>query len=162
MPQTSLPSFIPQKKIVGHQLGKRLLFVCLPLTDSTRKLLLFGFKNRTFELDFYGLVKHSALVPTRTWSLPLPGLVQLLRSRPQGALRGDLVDLRVQPWPRTSPHGSQPLFSCAPMSHAARGWDVLCLCLPPPQLAESPLSPFPLLPCPARRRISDSSCQSLV
>lgn len=76
---------------------------------------------------------------------PTPGLCPCLASSscsgavPTGPLRGDLVDLRGQPWPRPSSHGSQPPFSRSPTSHAARGWDVLCLFLPPPQLAESAL-----------------------
>lgn len=137
MPQTSFPTFIPQKKVMccAASLGGSHLFLCPPLSNSTRNFLLFGFKNRTFKLDFYGLGKNTVLVPTHTWSLPLPGLVQPL----SGPLRGDLVDLRGQPWPRPSSHGSQPPFSSSPTSHAARGWDILCLSLPPPQLAESAL-----------------------
>lgn len=39
-------------------------------SHSARKILLFGFKNRTLELDFYGLVKNTVLMATHTWSLP--------------------------------------------------------------------------------------------
>lgn len=36
-------------------------------------MLSFGFKNRTFMVDFYGLMKNTVLIPTHTWSLPLLG-----------------------------------------------------------------------------------------
>ena len=39
-----------------------------------------AFKNRTFKVDIYGLVKNTLLMPTHTWSLSLLGPIQLPRS----------------------------------------------------------------------------------
>lgn len=49
-------------------------------------MLLFGFKNRTFEVDFYGLVEstvhaHPHLVSAPAWSCPA-AQKQLCRSSP--------------------------------------------------------------------------------
>ncbi|KAI5125224.1 Glyceraldehyde-3-Phosphate Dehydrogenase [Manis pentadactyla] len=55
------------------------------------RVLLFGFKNRTFKLDFYGLVNNAVLMLTNTWSLPLPGPIQLPRTALSGPLSRDLV-----------------------------------------------------------------------
>lgn len=54
-------------------------------------MLLFGFKNRTFKLDFHGLVNNAVLMPTNTWSLPLPGPIQLPRTALSRPLSRDLV-----------------------------------------------------------------------
>lgn len=93
----------------------------LASSTSTRKILFTGIKNRTLELDFYGLVKSTVLMPTHTWSLPLPGPIQLPSSssaQTLQALQRGSVDLRVEPWPRPSPYGSQPQSSCSPTSRA--------------------------------------------
>lgn len=166
-PKPTSPVSFPEKDCVPPAWEEIHLFLCPPLSNSTRKLLLFGFKNRTFKLDFYGLVKNSVLMPTHTWSLPLLGLIQPLRSSSAQGLQAPQWNVgrfmssalaETFPW---LPATVQLLSPARPM-RPWLGWDVLCLLMPPLQLAESPFSSFPLLPCPAQGRNSGSSCQNLI
>lgn len=129
--QSQLSWFHPQKNTACHRLGEKFI---LPLfqspSHSTRKILLFGFKNRTLELDFYGLVKklsraHPHLVSAPAWPRPA-AQKQLCTSS-----LGPSVDLRARPWLRPSPHGSRPQSSCSPTSSAASA-RTSCVSVPAP------------------------------
>lgn len=99
---TQSQSLAYPRQIIRHRLRRNQAQSFLPPSNSTREMLLFGFKNRTPRLDFYGLVKKTVLL-SHTWSLPLPGPVQLLDqlcSSSQGP-RGEMwdqADLWVWPW----------------------------------------------------------------
>lgn len=106
------------------------LVLFLSSLNSTRKTLLIGFKNRTLELDFYGLVKSTVLVPTHTLSLPLPGPVQLPRSSSAQALQAP----RQRLGRFTSSALAEAFSAWLPatvqlLSHISctHGWDILCL-----------------------------------
>ena len=121
-PQSQLSQLHPQRDGMLPAHEEIHLFLFRLCSNSTRKILLFGFKNRTFKLDFYGLVKNAVLVPIHTWSLPClapSSCPEAALHKLSGPLSGDSGDLRVWPWPRPSPHGSQPRSSCSPTSHAA-------------------------------------------
>lgn len=62
-------------------------------------MLLFDFKNRRFQVDCYGLVKNTVLIPTHTWS---PS--QLPRSKFAQALQA--------PWQRLGPRQFQKMQGC--------------------------------------------------
>lgn len=127
------PTFLvssPEKYRAPPALEEIHLLLILSPSNSTRKLLLIGFKNRTFKLDFYGLLKSTVLIPTHTWSLPLPGPIQLPRSSSTQALQAprqklyrftsSALTLAFSPW---LPAIVQ-LLSHIPCTH---GWDILCL-----------------------------------
>lgn len=128
-PKPTFPVSSPEKYCAPLALEIHLLLILSP-SNSTRKLLLIGFKNRTFKLDFYGLLKSTVLIPTHTWSLPLPGPIQLPRSSSAQALQApqqkryrftsSALAQVFSPWlPATV-----QLLSHIPCTH---GWDILCL-----------------------------------
>lgn len=121
-PQPASPVSSPEKYYVPPAQEEICLLLFLPPLNSTRKILLFGFKNRTLKLDFYGLVENTVFMPTHTWSLPLPGPVQLPRGSSAQALQAPqqrLGRFTSSALAKTSPLGSQPQSSCSPISHAA-------------------------------------------
>lgn len=123
-------------------------------SNSTRKMLLFGFKNRTLKLDFYGLVKNSAhalphLVSAPAW--PGPAAQKQLCTSSAGSFSRDGVAGRFMSsaLAEASSHGSQPQSSCSHIP-CSSGWDVLCLLsyLLPSLLSHScPLFPAPRQLC---------------
>ena len=153
-PQSQLSQLHPQRDGVLPAHEEIHLFLFRPCSNSTRKILLFGFKNRTFKLDFYGLVKNAVLVPTHTWSLPClapsscpkrlctssPGPSAETREIYESGLGRGLLPMAPSPGPAALPRLTLPRLgrSVSPF-------------LPPPQSAESlpqpPFSRCPSQPC---------------
>lgn len=157
-PKTSFPSFVPRKRLC-HQLGSSSSHLQTQPGRHCYLALKIGYSSWTFMVSWRTL-RSRPPAPGPCPCLASPSCSEALLhklSRPRG---GDLVDLRVRPWLRPSPRGSQPQISRSPTSHAACGWRVVCLFQPPPRLAESPLNPFPLRPWPALWRSRGSSFQS--
>lgn len=129
-PKPAFPVSSPEEDCVPPDLEKTHLVLFTSSLNSTRKTLLIGFKNRTPEQDFYGLVKSTVLVPTHTFSLPLPGPVQLPRSSSAQALQAPRQRLGrftssalAEAFSAWLPATVQ-LLSHSPCTH---GWDILCL-----------------------------------
>lgn len=119
-PRTQLQSqFLhAQKEIVCHRSGGNSSVPLLIPSNSTRKMLLFGFKNRTLKLDFYGLVKNTAhalphLVSAPAW--PHPAAQKQLCTSSAGSFSRDGVPGRFMSsaLAEASSHGSQPQSSCS-------------------------------------------------
>lgn len=112
-----------QRQSVGHQLGRNHARSFLPPSNSTREMLLFGFKNRTPGLDFYGLVKNTApalphLVSAPAWPRPAAGsaLYKFSGSPRRNVGPGRFMGLALTEAVR---HGSRPQPICSPTAHAA-------------------------------------------
>lgn len=118
-----------------------LLFTTLQLNQG---VLLFGFKNRTPRLDFYGLVRNAApalphLVSAPAWLCPAAGstLYKFSESTKRNVGPGRFMGLALA---EAVHHGSQPQPSCSPTAHAAEA-GTFCL-LSPPSLLSHPINPL--------------------